>query len=145
MKKLVPGQRKRFEYPSKPTRTVSVEKPQGWRQVSAGILRFCWSYLRSSLKSHPHIHFVSAAFLVLFIWDYVNFITFISLGFFSVLLSDHLVENCKGYWKNYKARSPASDPVKDEACRRQQNRAALLKLTKRKGTTHWQNRLPPTG
>lgn len=143
MKKLAPDHRKRFKFPSRPIKPPVIEASRDWHQVATQTLLFCWKHGRSSLVSHPHIYLVSIIFLVLFIWDFVNFITFISLGFFSVLLSDHLIDNLKGYWKKYKARSPARDPVKEEATKQQQNTAAILKLSKRKGISHSQNKSAP--
>jgi hypothetical protein len=133
VKKLAPNQRKRFKYPPKIVRPIAVEQRRSWRVLALKALSGFWQKLKGSLISHPHIYIVSAAFLILFLWDYVNFITFISLGFFSVLLSDHLIENCKGYWKKYKSRSPERNPAEEEARQRKETSAAVLKISKRKG------------
>ncbi len=143
MKKLAPDQRKRFRYPLKLVPQQKAETPDTWQQIVRKALPKSFKKLKESLLSHPHLYIVSLSFLILFIWDYVNFITFISLGFFCVLLSDHLIENFKTYWKKRQTQSQANKEADAALSNKPQDNTALLKLAKRKGTSHWQNKLPP--
>ncbi|MCX6128026.1 MAG: hypothetical protein NTX25_03055 [Proteobacteria bacterium] len=66
-------------------------------------------------KKYPHIIVVGMIFIFLFIWDYLNLITFISLGFFCLILSDHLAEVGKNWHKDSNQRKKSEKESQEKS------------------------------
>lgn len=97
------GRRKPYALPQRP-RPLTVEV--------AGRARFGWfrgagEQSRDLVKAKPHLFLVSSLFIFLFATDRINLITFISLGFFCILFSDHMVDTGRDAWQRRKDRKNA--------------------------------------
>ncbi len=111
MERFYPPQKKGLRTPWKPGPLMAkqgdenVPKPRKWYAY--------WIAMRQEVKDgflkRPHIVLVFLTFVVLLAKERINFMTFLALGFFTVLLSDHIVQNVKNY------RKKRSDQQRDAA------------------------------
>ena len=61
-------------------------------------------------KQNPHMILVAAIFIILFTFNYITFISFFSLGFFFLLLTEHVGEHAQTWLKQRKARQEQVPP-----------------------------------
>ena len=103
----------------KARKKVKVDKPPSIAEKLWKKLKSLPTYKLAFFKSYWHLISVSIAFTYFFIQGTLNLITTLSLGFVSLVLSDHLLEvmgDYKSSWaEKFKKKEDDSEPDKSQA------------------------------